>query len=82
MICVSACGMWRLLFLASRGDRLVKADGRWACCEQEVCMEDSLQAKLLGSPELAMEQERRLVLEPGAKGSRRLRALDVLLMAL
>lgn len=45
------------------GDRLMKADGRWAYCEQEVCLNDSGQAPFLESPELATQQERRLVLE-------------------
>eukprot|EP00434_Breviolum_minutum_P029767 symbB.v1.2.026317.t1/scaffold2620.1/size74715/1 len=45
------------------GDRLLKADGRWAFCEQEVCLNDSAQAEYLETPDLAAQQERRMVLE-------------------
>ncbi|CAJ1377234.1 unnamed protein product [Effrenium voratum] len=46
------------------GDRLVKADGRWAYYEQEVCLNDSLQAPLLEKPDKPdLDLDRRLVLE-------------------
>jgi len=45
------------------GDRLLKADGRWAFCELEVCLNDSGQAQYLETPDLAAQQERRMVLE-------------------